>query len=128
MTVASGDGLRFADLPGRRSADPFPDGGGSSSVRIVRMTFAHGRTAHRHPASEEVVFVAAGRGTVWLDGERRPVTAGDVVRIPAGVAHATIPDPEVEMELVCFFPHPRLADNIEETDIAVTGREEEEDQ
>jgi quercetin dioxygenase-like cupin family protein len=126
MTVVSGDGLRFADLPGRRSADPFPDLPGSSSVRIVRMTYAPGRTAHRHPVSEEVVFVAAGHGSVWLEGEQHPVTAGDVVRIPAGAAHATIPDPGVEMELVCFFPHPRLTENIEETQIAVTDREEEE--
>ncbi len=127
MTLVPGDGLSFADLPGRRSADPFPSEPGASSVRVVRLSHDPGRTAHRHPHSEEVVYVSAGRGAVWLDGDRRPVAAGDLVRIPAGVAHATIPDRGVEMELVCFFPHPRLADNIEETEIAVADRGEEEE-
>ncbi len=44
---------------------------------------------------------------------------GDTVLVPAGVAHATIPDAGETMELVCFFPHPNLQDNLLETDIDV---------
>lgn len=67
------------------------------------------------------MVVASGSGEVWIDGVCSPVSKGDVVHIPAGVAHATIPAEGVEMELVCFFPHPDLSHNIEDTDIQVTG-------
>jgi quercetin dioxygenase-like cupin family protein len=120
VTVIKGDGLDFADLPGRRSANPFSDVPVDSSVRVVELERSAGRTAHRHPHSEEVVYVEAGSGAVWIDGELTPVETGDVVRIPTGSAHATIPDDGERMRLVCFFPHPNLAENIEDTDISVS--------
>lgn len=120
MSVKPWPTFEFVELPGRRTADPLKDEGASSSLRIVDLERIPGRTAHRHPHSEEVVVVSAGRGEVWLDGERFAITKGDAVRIPAGVAHATIPDVDTRMELICFFPHPNLAENIEETDIHVS--------
>lgn len=121
MTVVRQDQLDFGELPGRRSADPFEGSPGQSSVRIVRLDPVRGRTAHRHPHSEEVVYVVSGRGYAWIDGTRTPVAAGDVVRIPVGAAHATVP--AEPMELVCVFPHADLAQNIEETDIPVQEEE-----
>ncbi len=119
MTVIGRSSFQFADLPGRRSADPFAGLDSQSSVRCVTLAHDPGRTAHRHPHSEEVMLVVAGRGHLWLEGERLPVQQGDVVHVPIGAAHATVPDPGHPMELMCFFPHPNLADNIVETDIAV---------
>lgn len=109
--------LDFADLPGRRSADPFAgaDGAGTS-VRIVRLEAGPPRTPHRHPRTAEVVHVVAGSGRAWQDGQWSPVTAGDTVLIPPGVPHATVPDPGGPLLLVCFFPDPDLATNIEELD------------
>lgn len=89
-------------------------------MRIVDLERTDGRTAHRHPHSEEVVIVSAGKGHVWIDGEMQAVVEGDVVHIPVGVPHATIPEEGSRMELVCFFPHPDLSQNIEETDIKVS--------
>lgn len=120
MTVVRGDSLSFAELPGRRSANPFPPGAATSSLRVVELERTPGRTAHRHPHSEEVVYVEEGSGQVWLDGELIRVSAGDVVRIPPGAAHATVPDEGVGMRLICFFPHPDLGANLEDTDITVT--------
>lgn len=120
MTVASGDGLVFSHLPGRRSADPLPRTDTASSVRLVEMEHTGGRTAHRHPRSEEIVYVASGTGRIWIDGTGHPIGTGDIVHIPAGAAHATIPDPGTTMRLVCFFPHPDLGSNLEETDLAVS--------
>lgn len=122
MSVVEGDDLRFVDLPGRRAADPFSDRDDlGSSTRIVRLERTAGRTAHRHPHSEEVVHVVSGAGVVWIDGETTPVQAGDTVLVPRNAAHATIPDPGSEMKLVCFFPHPDLAANTESTELIVTG-------
>lgn len=124
MTVRSGDSLEFLPRPGRVVADPLEQIDSQSSLRIVRLVRTPGRTAHRHPHSEEVVYVKAGTGSVWVDGTRHPVEPGDTFRIPPGAAHATVPDEGVEMELVCFFPHPDLDANSETTDIVVFGGEE----
>lgn len=119
MTVVRHNSFRFIDLPGRRSADPLTDVESRSSVRYVTLEHDPDRTAHRHPHSEEVMVVLAGQGHLWLEGERLPVAKGDVAHVTTGAAHATVPDPGSIMELMCFFPHPNLADNIIETDIAV---------
>lgn len=120
MTVVDGSGLEFIQLPGRRAADPLDRLVSQSSVRIVTLERTVGRTAHRHPHSEEVFYVETGTGQVWIDGTTHRVRAGDVVFIPAGAAHATVPEEGSAMRLVCFFPHPHLGQNSEDTDIQVS--------
>jgi quercetin dioxygenase-like cupin family protein len=124
MTMIDGARLHFEALPGRASADPLRGLGAASSLRIVRLGRTPSRHAHRHPHSEEIIFVRTGSGTVVVDAVRHRVGPGDVVHIPPGAAHATIPDPGSDVELVCFFPHPELAANLEETDIAITIEEQ----
>jgi quercetin dioxygenase-like cupin family protein len=119
MTVARRDDLIFRQLPGRVAADPFAGAGAPVSVRVVRVALGGSRTPHRHPHSCEVVHVVAGKGVVWLDGRTSEVAAGDVVLISAGTPHATIAV-GAELQLVCFFPHPDLAANIEELDGVIT--------
>ncbi len=114
MAVVGSDSLDFVQMPGRRSADPLAGMGLGCSLRIVEMNPDPERRAHRHPLSEEIVVVMEGSGHVWLEGERTPVTVGDVVVIPAGSLHATVP--AGAMRLACFFPHPTLSENIEESD------------
>jgi quercetin dioxygenase-like cupin family protein len=115
MTVRRGDGLEFQPFPGRWSADPFAGDQAPVSVRVVRIDPDVERSPHRHPHSCEVVYVLEGTGTVWRDGATTDVAAGDVVLIPAGVPHATIATGG-QLRLVCFFPHPDLARNLEEID------------
>jgi quercetin dioxygenase-like cupin family protein len=43
---------------------------------------------HVHPSQEERFEVLAGAVTFWVDGERRPATAGDTVSAPPGSVHA----------------------------------------
>ena len=83
MTVVGGSDLDFVDLPGRRSADPLAKIPTESSVRVVELPDDR---AHRPPPphSEEVVYVEAGDGEVWIDGSPSSGRAGDVVRIPMG--------------------------------------------
>ncbi len=123
MTVVDGVDLVFHQFPGRRTADPFAGREpGQSSARRVILEPVPTRTPHRHPHSEEVYFVAEGRGRVWIDGEQHPLQPGSWVRVPPGVPHATLP--YERMTLVCFFPHPRLEDNIEELDTVLEVKEE----
>jgi quercetin dioxygenase-like cupin family protein len=113
MPVIHSAAFAFTQLPGRESADPLTHRpAADSSVRIVRIAPGP-RTPHRHPRSSEVVYVVAGTGVAWEDGQRTAVAAGDLVAIPRGVPHATIAGTG-GLLLVCFFPHPDLAGNIEE--------------
>lgn len=113
MTMIRGADLDFHELPGRRAADPLAGLAAPVSVRVVEIDPGVDRSPHRHPMSSEVVYVVEGRGVVWLDGKTAPVAAGDVVFIPAQLPHATIAL-DARMRLVCFFPHPDLAGNLEE--------------
>ena len=114
--------LKFEARPGRESADPLagpstdPSAGASGdfSVRIVRLSGGGIRWAHRHPRSVELLHVTRGRGVLWEGGVRQRFVKGDTAVVPVGVPHATVPDPGTDMELICFFPHPNLDDNIEE--------------
>lgn len=118
MPVIHAAGADFVELPGRRSANPLPAAlGGSAGVSVRVVEIPPGpRSPHRHPHSCEVVYVAAGNGRVWEGDRSTPVAAGDVVLVEAGVPHATVCTSPEPMRLVCFFPHPKLSDNLEELD------------
>jgi quercetin dioxygenase-like cupin family protein len=124
MTITTASQLRFVPLPGRDAADPFAAtdlaAQAGISMRIVELAAMPGRRPHIHPGSAEVVFVAEGRGSLWLDGVRKPLQAGDCVLSPKGTPHATLPGGDTPMRLVCFFPHPDLRGNIEELTEPVT--------
>lgn len=128
MTVVPGHDLVFEPRAGRRTADPFAVAGpGQSSARQVILEPVRHRSPHRHPHSEEIVYVEAGRGRVWLDGTFHPVGPGSWYRIPAGMAHATLADAGERMSLICFFPHEALERNIEELDLLLEGTKEDPD-
>lgn len=123
MTVVGPDEIEYREFPGRRSADPFSESGpGASTVRQVTIEPVSSRSPHRHPHSEEVVHVVAGRGRVWLDGSYYDVEPGSWYRIPPGLPHATLANPGERMELVCFFPHDDFDNNIEELDLLLDGQ------
>ena len=114
MPVVPAASLDFAQLPGRLSADPLPaELALGASARVVRIAPGP-RTPHVHPRSAEVVYVAGGTGTAWEDDVPTRVGVGDLVVVPPGVPHATVASGTSDLVLVCFFPHPDLAANIEE--------------
>ncbi|MHB8469787.1 MAG: cupin domain-containing protein [Gaiellaceae bacterium] len=119
MRVVRSTELRFGQLPGRLAADPLAGAGGAGlSVRLARLQ-AGPRAPHRHPLSVEVIYVVEGRGTHWQEGETAELGPGDVVVVPRGVAHATIPHAGGEMLLYCVFPVEGLEGNVEELDAPV---------
>lgn len=116
MRVVRGDALEFGQLPGRLSANPLADADlGEICIRYARLQ-AGPRAPHRHPLSIELTYVVEGTGTHWQDGETARVGPGDLVVVPVGVAHATIPDDGGEMLLYCVFPVATLDGNVEELD------------
>jgi len=121
--IVNRDALRFEARPGRKSADPLAGAGVDFTVRIVSLSSDSVRWAHRHPRSVELLHVTEGRGVLWEDGVEGRFEEGDTALVPAGVPHATVPDPGTDMKLICFFPHPDLDNNIEELeDMIVTAK------
>ena len=126
MTVIGREDLEFRQFPGRTTSNPFRDAGqGASTVREVMIEHVPSRSPHLHPNSEEIVYVVAGTGRVWLDGVFHPVGPGSWYRIPAQTPHATMADPGQHMTLVCFFPHDDFANNIEELDMVIEAAKED---
>jgi quercetin dioxygenase-like cupin family protein len=125
MTVVGPDELRFRDFPGRTTSDPFKEAGqGASTVRQVVIEYVPSRSPHLHPQSEEIVYVVAGTGRVWLDGVFHAVGPGSWYRIPPRTPHATMADRGERLSLVCFFPHDDFPNNIQELEMVIEADKE----
>lgn len=60
------------------------------------------RTAlHRHPKSEELYHVTAGRGRMTLGDESFPIAAGDTVCILPGTPHCVENDGDLPLRILC---------------------------
>jgi len=116
MHVVRAAELAFGQLPGRLSANPLAGVEGTGlSVRLAKLSPGP-RAPHRHPHSVEAIYVVEGEGTHWQEGDTAHVGPGDVVLVPRGIAHATIPDEGNGMLLYCVFPVESLEGNVDELD------------
>ena len=67
-------------------------------------------TSHFHSTTHEVLSVVRGRARLCFGGEGNPgrvepeVRAGDLVVVPAGVAHRLLEDVEGDFEMVGAYP------------------------
>ena len=52
---------------------------------------------HSHEHRDEVWTVVDGNGKTIVDGVERQVTAGDVIQMPAGVAHTIFADTKLQV-------------------------------
>jgi mannose-6-phosphate isomerase-like protein (cupin superfamily) len=84
--------VAFDELPATATARELvgaDHGGAGVCLIFVDAPPGHGPALHRHPY-EEVFVVQEGEATFVADGEERVVRAGDVVIVPAGVAHSFV--------------------------------------
>ena len=82
--------------------------GGVEHQSLAEAMLAPGQATqrHYHRASEEIYFVLDGEGEMELDGERRPVSAGDAVAIPAGAWHELRAEGERPLRILCSCAPP----------------------
>ncbi len=73
----------FAQVSGPRD--------GLRGIVTIEATFHAGKSHdfHYHPGQEEVIYVLEGTIEQWVERERRILSAGDGVAIPADVVHAS---------------------------------------
>jgi mannose-6-phosphate isomerase-like protein (cupin superfamily) len=62
------------------------------ALALERLEADRGATVplHVHEKSDELLYIATGRGTMTLDGKSVPVAAGDTIRIPMGKPHSLV--------------------------------------
>jgi mannose-6-phosphate isomerase-like protein (cupin superfamily) len=85
------------DLTSLTSVEPFTTRDGSTIHELhhtalqslAQATLEPGQTTrrHYHRRSEEIYFLLEGKGEMELEGDRKLLTAGDAVLIPAGAWH-----------------------------------------
>jgi putative monooxygenase len=87
---------------------------GATSGFLGTATLAPGDviTEHWHPYSEEFLFCVRGPVTLWLNGERRTLTANQGVLVPTGIRHR-LANPGTEIAFLVFqlsplAPRPEL--------------------
>lgn len=83
--------------------------------------------SHFHSTTHEVLSVVAGRARLCFGGEENPervetvVNAGDVMIVPAGVAHRLLEDQSGRFTMVGSYPKGM------DWDMCYGGRDEDED-
>jgi oxalate decarboxylase/phosphoglucose isomerase-like protein (cupin superfamily) len=100
--------IKWLSEPRNTSTDRFTAG-------VVILEPGKGHTRHNHPGVEEILYIVSGEGDQMVeipDGsgemrpERRKVTAGMLVHIPADVYHETINTGWEPLKLVAIYAPP----------------------
>lgn len=63
----------------------------------VTLNPGHGMNYHYHENRDEVWTILKGRGYIVLDGVKRSVQTGDVLRMPAGCKHTVMAETELKI-------------------------------
>jgi oxalate decarboxylase/phosphoglucose isomerase-like protein (cupin superfamily) len=61
---------------------------------------------HRHPHSEELLFIHAGKGTAWLNGKEAKLQPGTMIYMPRMTGVKLINDGTEPIALVAIFSRP----------------------
>jgi quercetin dioxygenase-like cupin family protein len=96
-------------LPGRTWHAYFgPHNSPARNVSMGVSVFPAGSrpAGHVHPAEEETIYCAAGRGRIVTPDGTADVEPGVVVHVSPGTFHATEADGPGDLELVCVFSPP----------------------
>lgn len=117
IVVASGDGILVSDKEQSSYIKPFVEEltgqvryaekswgsftvldvqDESITIRVV-LKPANSLHYHSHEHRDEVWTVVKGTGIVVLDGERRMVSAGDIISMPAGCKHTIFAETELQL-------------------------------
>ena len=108
---SAGQIRKLAQAPSFRSPDglaiirPLLEPAEPGSAYLGHGTFLPGAGApnHRHPESEEILYILSGQGTMTLGGKQIDVSKDMAIRIPAGVEHAFRVTGKKAIELVQVY-------------------------
>jgi|tagenome__1003787_1003787.scaffolds.fasta_scaffold19039001_2 quercetin dioxygenase-like cupin family protein len=111
MTSTSGAlVVALADLPASATARELvgaDHGGAGVCLIFIDAPPGHGPSLHRHPY-EEIFVVQEGEATFTANGEERVARAGEIVIVPAGVAHAFVNSGDGRLRQLDIHVSPRF--------------------
>ncbi len=76
---------------------------------VVLLQPGKGHVRHNHPGTEEILYVVSGQGKqmIDIDGEQwEPISAGDMIHIPADIFHATINSGWEPLKMIAVYSPP----------------------
>ena len=90
------DGSEIRELLAHRNS-------GIRNQSLAEARVAPGATtaAHYHPNTEEIYYILAGTGRMWIDDEERDVKAGDAISIPPGKVHKITNVGSIPLTFLC---------------------------
>ena len=82
--------------------------GGAKDFVIFTEDVPVGQTIspHRHPHSEEILFIHAGTGRAWLDGKEAKVAAGTIIFMPPNTGVRLTNNGKQPISLMAVFSRP----------------------
>jgi oxalate decarboxylase/phosphoglucose isomerase-like protein (cupin superfamily) len=87
-------------------SSPRATGAERFSLGVVILSPGKGHASHNHPGVEEILYVVSGEGDQMVAGDRRSLSAGDLVHIPPDVDHETINTGWEALKLVAVYAPP----------------------
>lgn len=88
--------------------DPTPRNGGSRDFVVFTENVPAGATIapHRHPHSEELLYIHAGHGTAWLNGTEAKLQPGTIIYMPRNTGVKLTNSGTEPIALVAIFSRP----------------------
>jgi len=93
---------------------------GMTRLVVIEVTFnaGGGHAFHKHPRQEEVIYCIQGRVEQWIEQEKRILSPGDSIVIPAGAVHASFSTSGGEKLLAILGPGIDDANGYEVVEVA----------
>lgn len=86
----------------RLLAHPERTGNKHCQVALLRILPGHKFPSHRHPGSDDVIYILRGRTTFKIGEEEMEVSAGELVVAPEGVPHSAVNSTNEDVEMLVF--------------------------
>ena len=88
--------------------DPTPRNAGAEDFVVFTENVPVGASIslHRHPHSEELLYIHAGRGTAWLNGKEAALQPGTIIYMPRNTGVKLTNDGTEPIALVAIFSRP----------------------
>ena len=90
-------------------SEPRVTGTDRFTMGVVLLQPGKGHLRHNHPGTEEILYVVSGQGNqmIDIDGEQwEPISAGDLVHIPADIFHSTVNTGWEPLKLIAIYSPP----------------------
>jgi len=80
--------------------------GKNTQVVIMHIPAGGDIGEETHNDNDQVLYLVAGKGTVFLDGQPTDYNEGDAVLVPAGTLHNFVASPDQALKIITTYSPP----------------------